>query len=115
MNIEFEMLCLNRYKDIITYQHEVLEAPSTLEEDLDLLKSAQDSTDPEAPKLSPNSYNALLYRTERKKIVRSQLDLINYLIQVVVQSEEIASDMQEGAKKFEIDAVFKRIYFTKSE
>jgi hypothetical protein len=81
-DLEFEMECLKMYKRILQYFKKQMESSSTLEADMKLLK-APPGQRRGGVRLTSNETMAVTYRVERKKIIRSQLELIRYLMKVV--------------------------------
>ena len=79
VDLDFEMVCLKRYLELIEHQRDKLEATSTLEDDIQLLQdddlSAHASQEARAShmalQLTNNQRFALVYRSERKKIARA--------------------------------------------
>ena len=65
-SIEFEKYCFKTYEATISYIIENLNQVSTLEEDLKLLEH-----NPNRKPLSANFRMAVVYRSEKKKILRS--------------------------------------------
>ena len=52
----------------------------------------------------------VVYRSERKKILRSQKELISFLLNVLEESYQLKSMKSVGASQADIDFVFKKIY-----
>lgn len=70
-NLEFEMVCLERYRDIVVTiikQLEEVDGATSMEEDLKILNDDDG--------LAVNQCFAILYRFERKKTMRAQLELV---------------------------------------
>ena len=59
------------------------------------------------PELSHNEYFAIIYRSERKKTMRAQLEIAEYVKSVLIESKKI-QEMKE--KKEEALELFKGIY-----
>lgn len=72
------MECLKRYQDIVKHYQEQLENVSTLESDMELLNDP-----PEGLHMSSNQRMAVTFRAENKRIVRSHVELIRYVLNVV--------------------------------
>ena len=93
-NLEFEKKCLERYEEIVFLVMKKLEHTTTLEADLDMLgdsatSDANDEVLAEVKKtlsLSPNQYFAVVYRSEQKKTIRAQLEIVRYVQSVLEQS-----------------------------
>ena len=83
-----------------------MENTSTLEADLQLLKEATNWS-------SENEY-AILYRSERKKIMRGQLDLIQFIRKVLRESCGIQHMMESGVAEAQILEFYKQIYGQKT-
>ena len=77
-DIEFELECLKRYQEIVKHYQEQLESISTLESDMELLDNP-----PEGLHMSSNQRMAVTFRAENKRIVRSHVELIRYVLNVV--------------------------------
>lgn len=60
--------------------------------------------------LSPEQRFCVIYRSERKKILRSQVELISYLISVIEESYQLKSMKSVNASQKDIDLVYKKIY-----
>ena len=72
-NVQAEIKVMNMYKNIVTYLSKQLEDETTLEKDNELLVQEKNW----------NIKMGILYRAERKRIVRSQIHLINQVISIV--------------------------------
>lgn len=81
VDTDFERHSLQYYKAIIEHTLALAEQSTSLEMDLQLLDSGQVQ--------SLNQLFAVIYRSERKKILHNQLDLVNFMIRVVENSEQI--------------------------
>ena len=68
------MKCLRRYEEIVLQMAHHVERTSPLEADLMMLESKG---------LKPKEKFALIYRSEMKKTVRAQLELIRFVSKVV--------------------------------
>ena len=77
-DLDFELMCLARYRDIVSHVLKQLEAETTMQEDVDLLGTSKD--------LNDKQRFAVIYRSERKKIVHNQLDLIKWLSHLVSEA-----------------------------
>ena len=104
-DIEFEIECLKRYQEIIQHYHEQLEGISTLESDMELLNNP-----PEGLSISFNQRMAVTFRAENKRIVRSHLELIRFVLNVVQESFQLKSMKSLNVDPTEINNVYKRIY-----
>ena len=79
VDLDFEMVCLKRYLEIVEHEREKLERTSTLEDDIQLLQDSDLSAHASkgsqeshmALQLTKNQRLALVYRSERKKIARA--------------------------------------------
>lgn len=80
-NLKLEALCLEKYQEIIEILKEQLESKTSLEDDLRLLEE-------KTIKLSVKQKFGVIYRSERKKIIRSQLDIVKYLRKVLAESSD---------------------------
>jgi hypothetical protein len=67
MNLEFEKYVFKFYKDVLEYIRVRFEKQSTLEHDIQLLTGIETGRAP----LSFEAWMALIYRSERKKIIFS--------------------------------------------
>lgn len=77
-DLEKEKEILAAYQKIIEHVLHKAEETTTLQQDLELIVSTEMST---------NMRYVLIYRSERKKIIHSQLHLITFLQRVLVRSE----------------------------
>ena len=73
-DLNFEMKCLRRYEEIALQMAHHVERTSPLEADLMMLESKG---------LKPKEKFALIYRSEMKKTMRAQLELIRFVSKVV--------------------------------
>ena len=82
-NLFYEMYVFNYYQQVLVYIQDSMNHVSTLEEDLELLR--------EAPGKKPIDWTfrmAVVYRSEKKKILRSQLNMIKKVNSVLEKVEE---------------------------
>ena len=74
VNLDLEKVCLDKYHNTVKSQLTRLEKLSTLEADQELLEDQVENL-----KLSVNQKFALVYRSEQKKILRSNLEIVSFL------------------------------------
>ena len=91
---------LKTYYEIVAHYLKQAELESTLEQDMLLLRNGEEK--------SINFKFVLVYRSERKKILHSQLHLLEYLLGVVESCQEC-----ESAEDF--PDVFRRATFERTE
>ena len=84
ISLTYELYVFSIYEKILLYIQNELNEVSTLEEDLELLKGKLDSE----PLTWPYRM-AILYRSEKKKILRSQLNLIEKVKFVLQNIEKV--------------------------
>ena len=108
VDLEFERKCLDRYLQVITYQTHQLEKGTTLEADQELLSGETELA--KEVNLTSEQKFCVVYRSERKKILRSQKELVSFLLNVLEESYQLKSLKSVGAPKHEIDLLFKKIY-----
>ena len=77
VDLDFEKMCLKRYEEIMYMVMKKLERETSLAHDLSLISENN---------LTANQRFSVIYRSERKKIIRDQLDLIRFIIKVLDQS-----------------------------
>ena len=99
-DLDYELDCLKSYLNLAMLIKKRLESKTTLEEDLLILEGEPDNW-----KLRM----CVIYRSEKKKIIRSQIDMILYLINVVRASKDLAKKLRAGDFKL-VDQSFKSIY-----
>lgn len=80
MNLDFEMYCLEFYLAILTYLYVYNTRTTSLEADMELLDPVRTPT-----KLNWNQRMAVVYRSERKKILRDQIELVSWVQSLVKQ------------------------------
>lgn len=106
-NLDFESVCLAKYEEIMDFFVSHTEKLSTFEADQELLTFGQPGSNPNKVfvdlKLSTNQRYAVVYRSERKKILRSQLFLISWLRTFLEQSYKVRSLMSVNAPRADID------------
>jgi hypothetical protein len=68
-----------------------LEKQNSIEKDMELLKSGKD--------ISWGTKMSLVYRIEKKKIIRSQLHLIAYVKRVVANAEKAIKESDDEYRK----------------
>mmetsp|Transcript_14219 Transcript_14219/g.24181 ORF Transcript_14219/g.24181 Transcript_14219/m.24181 type:complete len:187 (+) Transcript_14219:1793-2353(+) len=121
VDLEFEAVCLNRYLEVIKSIQRQLESVTTLEQDLALLKDAAESEREDSEdtlnliKLTPNQRFYVTFRVERKRVIRSQIDMATYLLRVLEESYQVKSLASVGAPAEELDLAFQRIYMQHSD
>ena len=57
--------------------------------------------------LTPRQYFAVILRSEKKKIIRSQIELARYLKSIITESYSISECVKLGKSVREIDLAFK--------
>ena len=107
-DIDFEFFCLQKYKEAIEALCADLESKTTLESDLALLSG-------EVTKLTGNQYMAIVYRSERKKILRSQKHMIEYLLEVTKASTELELQKLQTQDPKALADAFKTIYMAPTD
>lgn len=80
-NLFYEMYVFNFYQQTLTFIQDQLNKLSTLEEDLELLK------DKPGKQLNWQYRMAVVYRSEKKKILRSQINIIKKVNSVLQNVE----------------------------
>ena len=81
VNLEFERSCLKKYEEIVDFIAKRLEQKSSLETDLEILENKAN--------LTQKSYFAVLYRSEMKKTMRAQLEIVRFVQKVLDESLKI--------------------------
>ena len=107
-DLDFELFCLLKYQEVMAALCADLESKTTLESDLALL-SGQVTT------LAGNQYMAVLYRSERKKILRSQAHLIGYLVKVMEASADLELQKLQAPDPAALADAFKTIYMAPTD
>ena len=74
ISLPYECYCLKYYKELLTLLQMNMEKYDTLESDLEKLASDK--------QLTWGMRMAILYRSEKKKIVRNQIDLVTHMAKV---------------------------------
>ena len=115
-NLDFESLCLAKYEEMIDFFVSNTERHSTLEADQELLSFGQPGSNPHKAfvdlKLSTNQRFAVIYRSERKKILRSQLFLIAWMRSLLEQSYKVRSLLSVNAPRADVDRQFQQVYLS---
>ena len=106
VDLHYEVHCLEKYLEMMEVVFAKLESVSTLDQDQTLLGD---------PSISGNTRMAIVYRSERKKIVDNQLKLITWLIKVVKDSETIQDMKQNGKDLQELHQVYQGLYLQPME
>ena len=65
--------------------------------------------------MTENQYYAILYRSERKQIMRSQLEIIKYVQKVLTESFQVATMMWLGQAEEAAHKFYKNIYLQKTK
>ena len=95
------------YEQIVTHIFEELESKSPLSDDLMMMFDT-------GPKRPLNEYMALVYRSEMKKTMKAQVELIKFVQKVLQGSLELFEEMrEEGADVEDAKVYFKEIYMEK--
>jgi hypothetical protein len=102
-DIDFEYFCLLKYKEVVQALIADLESKTTLESDLALLSG-------KVTTLTGNQYMAVVYRSERKKIMHSQRHVIEYLLKVVENSADLELQKLQIQDPKALGDAFKTIY-----
>ena len=76
-NLKYEKYCVTYYEQLVKFLQSNLERKYTLEADLETL------ADTDGQKLSWAAKMALVYRIEKKKIIRNQIELIAYVRRIL--------------------------------
>lgn len=93
-DIAFELSCLQTYLKIIRYLIERLEKVSSLEDDLLMLQDTNSQK-------SCNEKMAIVYRSERKKILQNQYIIIAYLIKVLTESLTLQRKYEQNVLSYD--------------
>ena len=112
------------YLRIVSKLSKDLESKSTYESDMTMLeettgtgakieieKTGDSTVYPEQKlsfNLSPNQKFAVVYRSQRKLILRGQIAIAKYLVNVIEESYQLKMLKSVGSK--DIDAIYKKIY-----
>lgn len=117
VDIEFEQVCLKQYFKILMFWKNVFEQETTLEQDLELLRASREGGFelPEGMQLTEAQMFAVILRSERKKIIRSQIDLVAYLQKVLRESFQLKSMASANAPQKDLDRAFQSIYLQLSQ
>lgn len=107
-DIDFEFFCLLKYKEVIEALCADLESKTTLEADLALLSG-------NVATLTGNQYMAIVYRSERKKIMRSQRHIIEYLVKVAEASADLQVQKLETHDPKALADAFKASYMAPTD
>ena len=86
-NLFYEQYVFSFYLQVLKYIADQLNNVSTLEEDLELLERGEPGNP--HPPISFELRMAVTYRAEKKKIIRSQINLIQKVITVLQSIEEV--------------------------
>ena len=107
-DIDFELFCLLKYKELVEALCADLESRTTLESDLALLSG-------KVATLTGNQYMAIVYRSERKKIMRSQRHMIEYLVKVMEASADLELQKLQTQDPKALGDAFKTIYMAPTD
>lgn len=110
VNLELEKICLEKYYNTVKGHITRLEKFSTLEADMELLDEQIDDL-----KLSQNQKFALIFRSEQKKILKSNLEIVSHLRMCLEKSEELIALKEQDATQEELDRHWKSIYLSPME
>ena len=89
----YEQYVFTIYMKILQFIQGKLNARATLEEDLELLKRGEPGSD--LPPISFEMRMAVVYRAEKKKILRSQINLIDKILQILQNVEAVLLNPEE--------------------
>ena len=84
-DLKFELYCLEFYEQLVNHLVETYEQFSTLEHDMDLLSKPFDSY---------YRKMAVLFRSERKKIIRSQRTVVRFVIKLIQKTIEFHEELK---------------------
>lgn len=87
VDLHYEIHCLEKYLEMMEVVLNQLQTMSTLDQDISLLND---------PSVLGSTRMAIVYRSERKKILDSQIKLITWLIKVVKESEVLEEMTKKG-------------------
>jgi hypothetical protein len=87
VDLHYEVHCLEKYLEMLEVVVTQLQTMSTLDQDMAMLSD---------PSVSGNTRMAVVYRSERKKILDNQIKLITWLIKVVKDSEVLQDMKKKG-------------------
>lgn len=94
-NLFYERYVFSFYLQVLRYIADKLEQKATLEEDLELLSRGEPGNP--LPAISFELRMAVVYRSEKKKIIRSQINLIQKVSTVLKSIEEVLLNVPSGA------------------
>ena len=85
-NLKYELYCFKYYLQIVHFLSDHFSRVATLEEDLELLTSGEPGS--ALPQIPFQLRMAVVYRSEKKKILRSQENLVRKIIEVLKRVED---------------------------
>lgn len=102
-DLDFEHACLSIYHGFITNLASQKQYTTTIEEDEELLKTSKDNF---------RLTMALFYRIDRKKLLRSQLELIELLLGIIEAAIDMRKQMQEGTYEKSCNVEYMKLYLS---
>jgi len=94
VNLFYERYVFSYYLQIVSYVSDQLALVSTLEQDEELLKRGEPGST--EPAISFELRMAVVYRLEKKKILRSQINLVKKVLEVLKNAEAVLLNPQES-------------------
>ena len=96
----YELYVFTYYLQILRFVENELNKVATLEEDMVLLQSGEPGSD--LPPIEFEMRMAITYRSEKKKILRSQIALVQKVIYVLRNCEDIltSADIADKSKAY---------------
>jgi len=95
-NLFYEQYIFSYYLQIVRFIRDQLYRVATLEEDFELLQRGEPGND-----LEPIDFEfrmAVVYRAEKKKILLSQINLVQKIVQILRHCEDILNNPEETDK-----------------
>ena len=97
MNLEYEKYVFDYYLKVCQWIQEQLYEISTLEQDLELLQSGEPNNP--NPPISFELRMAIVYRSEKKKIIASQISLLKQVISILERLESVITPGDEESSR----------------
>ena len=87
VNLFYERYVFTHYLQILNFVQAQLDKGATLEQDMELLRRGEPGSD-----LAPIHFElrmAVIYRAEKKKILRSQINLVKMVLHILKAAEDV--------------------------
>ena len=110
LDLDFEISVMNSYHDIVQFYFKKAQKKTSLEEDIKILESMT-ADDPSTFRKKM----CIIFRKEKKEILKSHVNLANFIISILEKAKELQKKLTHGEKIADCHIIFKQFYMAPQE